>query len=133
MPTYTVVIEASNNDGTIWQALAPSETVEDDATAEDIAQWTASNQNIAEGNNWRVRVWNGADADIHTTPNAEYVAGEDDLIAELRMARLRIAELTDQRDNLIQQLMDTGVPRARIANAAGLREARLYQIRDGRR
>lgn len=133
MPTYTVRIEASNSDGTIWQALAPAENVTEDATAAEIAEWTASNQDVAEGTGWRVRVWNGADADEHSEPAAEYVAGEDDLISELRMTRARVAELTDQRDNLVRQLMETDVARGRIAEAAGVKEARLYQIRDGRR
>jgi hypothetical protein len=69
MSDYIVEIQASNSDGTIWQALAPAETVTtDDASAEEVAREVAGNQNIAEGGNWRVCVWDGADADTGTEP-----------------------------------------------------------------
>lgn len=44
-----------------------------------------------------------------------------------------VAELDERRGELVRTLMSTGVARKRIAQAAGLKEARLYQIRDGRR
>lgn len=44
-----------------------------------------------------------------------------------------IAERTAERDRLIRAAMQTELPRADIAAAAGVKEARLYQIRDGRR
>lgn len=71
MEQYTVVVEASNADGTIWQALAPAETAEGDTT-ESVAQWTATNQTVADGDNWRVLVWDGADADTNAKPAYEY-------------------------------------------------------------
>ena len=74
MNTYTVLIEAGNNDHTIWQAMDLPETVTTDDTADEFAKQTADHQNIAEGSNWRVRVWNGADADTATEPDAEHVA-----------------------------------------------------------
>lgn len=81
MTTYTVEIQASNADRTIWQALAPAETIETDDTAAEVAADTAANQNLAEGSDWRVRVWEGDDADTATEPTAEHVAGTtiDDL------------------------------------------------------
>jgi hypothetical protein len=78
MTTYTVEIDASNTSGTIWQALAPAENVTDSGTAEDVARWTAANQTLADGTGWRVRVWEGADADTGTRPAAEHYAGEED-------------------------------------------------------
>jgi hypothetical protein len=51
---------------------------------------------------------------------------EQIIVAEGECARIR-------RDALIRAAMAAGLPRAAIAQAAGLTEARLYQIRDGRR
>jgi hypothetical protein len=44
-----------------------------------------------------------------------------------------IAEATARRDELVRAAMRTELPRAKIAEAARVKEARLYQIRDGRR
>ncbi len=67
MSEYTVEIEASDNAGTQWQAMAPAETVV--ADSQSIAALNAAtNQNVAEGNNWRVNVWAGRDADTSTAP-----------------------------------------------------------------
>ncbi len=41
--------------------------------------------------------------------------------------------LVADRDQIIRKLMTTEVPRDHIATVAGLKPARLYQIRDGRR
>ncbi|MCX5070896.1 hypothetical protein OOJ91_34170 [Micromonospora lupini] len=89
MATFTVQIEAGNADGSIWQALHPAETVEsdeDDTTAAQFAAAVAADQNLAEGSNWRVRVWTGPDADTGTEPAAEHAAGTsiDDLAAVIR-------------------------------------------------
>ena len=71
MPTYTSVIEASNEAGDIWQAVAPAESFTDEETdASEVAYWIASNQTVADGSKWRVRVWLGADADTATEPAA---------------------------------------------------------------
>lgn len=72
MATYMVQIEASNAEGTIWQALLPAEAVEYDGTAPAVAEMTAANQNVADGDGWRVRVWEGAEATGE--PAAEYYA-----------------------------------------------------------
>lgn len=45
----------------------------------------------------------------------------------------KVAEYTDDRDELIRAALRTELRRADIAAAAGVKEARLYQIRDGRR
>jgi hypothetical protein len=71
MSEYTVEIVASNANGLTWQAMAPAETVTAESAAE-AARITAQNQNIAEGDNWMVRAWDGADADTSTYPAAQY-------------------------------------------------------------
>lgn len=45
----------------------------------------------------------------------------------------KVSEYTDDRDELIRAALRTELRRADIAAAAGVKEARLYQIRDGRR
>jgi len=66
---YTVLVEAGTADGADWQALAPPATTTGDSAAE-VARWTAANQDVIEGN-WRVRVWEGSDADTSAEPTAE--------------------------------------------------------------
>lgn len=44
-----------------------------------------------------------------------------------------VREYTDRRDALIRSALHTELPRTRIAAAAGVLVARIYQIRDGRR
>jgi hypothetical protein len=66
---YTVLVEARNADSADWQALAPPVTTAGDSAAE-VARWTATNQDLIEGF-WRIRVWDGANADISAEPAAE--------------------------------------------------------------
>lgn len=71
---YTVLIETGSDDGQ-WQATAPAETVDVRAwgpswTAEDVAIWAANNQTRSDAGRWRVRVWEGADADTSSDPAA---------------------------------------------------------------
>lgn len=65
---YTVEIQAGNEDGTIWQAMHPAETVTDNGSAEQVALDVYSNQNLLDGGPWRIAVWNGADADTGLDP-----------------------------------------------------------------
>ena len=61
MNEFTVLVEVGSADGDEWQELAPPEiTLGDSAT--EVARWTATNQDVAQGN-WRVRVWDGGHAD----------------------------------------------------------------------
>jgi hypothetical protein len=66
---YTVLVETGDADGADWQALAPPETTTGDSAVE-VARWTAENQELVEGY-WRVRVWEGSDADTDADPAAE--------------------------------------------------------------
>lgn len=76
-PIYTIQIEAASTDGKTWQAIHPAETVEAEPgeTATDIAKWTASNQTIADGDLWRVVVWEGDDTN-GTPDHAHYEPAE---------------------------------------------------------
>jgi hypothetical protein len=60
----------------------------------------------------------------------------DQLLAELAATTAERVRLDERRDELVRALMRmdaADAPRERIAEAAGLKVARLYQIRDGRR
>ena len=75
---FTVQVEASNPDGTVWQAVNQAETIDPSAwggdwSAQEVAETTAANQTVAEGTNWRVQVWAGADADTSTDPDATFI------------------------------------------------------------
>ncbi len=81
MKTYTIQIEVGSQpqagphvQDTVWQAIAPSETVTDDhpdfGTAQGVADAVAANQNATNADLWRVLVWNGVDADTSTKPAA---------------------------------------------------------------
>lgn len=53
--------------------------------------------------------------------------------AVVRRAQDRLDQAVATRDELIRVALDTPARREDIAHAAGVKEARLYQIRDGRR
>jgi hypothetical protein len=53
------------------------------------------------------------------------------VVAERAELERRSAQLEQRRDELVSALMQTRTPRETIAAAAGLKVARLYQIRDG--
>lgn len=64
MPTWTVQIEAANASGEIWQALHPAETMQEEATAQEVAEMVVQNQTIVDPHDsglWRVLVWAGSD------------------------------------------------------------------------
>lgn len=82
MTTFTVEIQASNADGSIWQALYPAKTINtvswgDAWTAEDVAKWTADNQTVAE-KPYRIPVWEGGAADTGTEPAYILYRDEDE-------------------------------------------------------
>jgi hypothetical protein len=69
----------------------------------------------------------------HATAAQQLVEDIADEAAAIEAAERAIAEHTARRDELIRAALRTELPRAAIAAAAGVKEARLYQIRDGRR
>lgn len=83
MHIYTVEIEAGNDDGTIWQAVHPAETVDTATWTRTGAEWepsavaeeVAAHQTVAEAGRFRVRVWPGADADTGSEPAATFISG----------------------------------------------------------
>ena len=155
MADYTIQVQRTDDDGDSWTPIKDADTVEDvddiHRALEDIAagQWPMV---LPAKAGWRVAAWVGADADTSTDPDLtteawtgddpEAVADElpDELVPERLLAELdqirRMREALDERRDLVIRVLmktDTRVPRARIATAAGVKEARLYQIRDGRR
>ena len=142
MPTYTVIIEAASNNGTIWQQLAPAEQFEAEEGEPPyfVAEFVASDQNLTDDpSGWRVRVWTVPDADTNSTPDAEWIAGldnVDELLERLQSAAKELDRLkaaVKRRDDLVHCLIAGDVSRSAIADAAGLTEDQLYQIWDGRR
>ncbi|HLS74094.1 MAG TPA: hypothetical protein VK046_10010 [Actinomycetaceae bacterium] len=75
---YTIAIQGTD-DGKGWQTMSPTpETVTESEAADmgyvdaaDVARDTAYNQTIAEGEGWRVRVWEGEDPDTGAEPAGE--------------------------------------------------------------
>lgn len=113
--TYTVQIQAGNSDQVIWQGLHAAENVEADetTTAEMIAEDAASIQNIAEGSNWRVCVWTGADADTGTEPAYIYKAPVTITIADLAT---ELDTTTDIVRTYVEQLIGIDGEDATIAS-----------------
>lgn len=74
---FTITIEVSD-DGRIWQAMAPPENIEAD-DAGDAARWVATNETEVTGEtNWRVFVWEGADADTSNPDTATLTLWADE-------------------------------------------------------
>lgn len=70
MSAYTVVIEELDESADTWLPLAPPENVDNEGTADEVARWTADNDTMSAAGTWRVRVWDGADADTDTPETA---------------------------------------------------------------
>lgn len=67
---------------------------------------------------------------------AEVEASPKEQLAELGKVSADLEVLTARREHLVRSLMQapaSEAPRTQIAKAARIKEARLYQIRDGRR
>jgi len=70
---------------------------------------------------------------LHGTAAQRLLEEIGDQAAAIAAAEKTIAERTARRDELVRAALRTELPRAAIAEAAGVKPARLYQIRDGRR
>jgi hypothetical protein len=67
---YTVRLSVWSNGYWREEETGP---VQDDCTAQELAEWVAGNQNIFdEDQEILVEVWLGRDADTETLPDAEY-------------------------------------------------------------
>lgn len=71
--------------------------------------------------------------ELHGTVAASLLDEIGNAAAEIRATESKLADLIQERDEAIRKALRTELRRADIAAAAGLKEARLYQIRDGRR
>ncbi|HIW61654.1 MAG TPA: hypothetical protein H9881_04280 [Candidatus Stackebrandtia excrementipullorum] len=65
MATYTVRVERWKDEERVWRIETPDTQISSDLDADDVAAETALLQTVADGNRWRVQVWDG-----------EFAAGE---------------------------------------------------------
>lgn len=72
-------------------------------------------------------------ADINEQVMSNLLAEIAASVSAMSAAEAIVDELVDKRDDLIRAAMRAGLPRSDIAQAAGLKVARLYQVRDRRR
>jgi hypothetical protein len=151
--TWTALREAENFDHT-----NPDITVEDIAVSLNWIAEDFEADDLPQGALWRIAAWRGLDADTTTqahfwngpwdgpgqevmTPaqvaeqsllDLSYAFGRDltppGLLKELGDIRDMLTDLARRRDAAIRMLMKTDTKRKRIAEASGLKEARLYQI-----
>lgn len=110
----TTYIDQINDDADLWNAE------ERTLTADGVEVVTSA---IAEG--YR--------QGLNSTTEDQMLAELEDNRAEVNRLDERRGELDVRRDELVRALLKTSVLRRRIAEAAGVKEARLYQIRDDRR
>lgn len=110
-------------------------TVHVDQISDDPDLWNADTDSLTEAG---VELVTGAIAEsyargYHATAAQQLI---EDIAAEaaaIEAAERTVAERTTRRDELVRAALRTELRRAEIAAAAGVKEARLYQIRDGRR
>lgn len=82
--TYTVEVQARSTDSTIWQAVAPAETI-DAMDAEEAARVTVDNQNVIDPHGegpWRIVAWKGNDAsgnDAYVLDGQAWLDGQADI------------------------------------------------------
>lgn len=107
-----------------------------DQISDDPDLWDATTDTLTPAG---VEVVTRAVADSYSvgavaTAAANLLVQIEDAAAAIADTEKRLAEQVAHRDELIRQALKTELRRADIAAAAGLKgEARLYQIRDGRR
>lgn len=70
---YTVQAQVSVDNGAAWLSVYPTENVvvEWETPAAEVAEQVAANQQVADRGRWRVRVWDGLNADTSTEPAGE--------------------------------------------------------------
>lgn len=112
--TVAVLVDQINDDPDLWDA--DSETLTPAGVEVVTAQIAES---YAQGS--------------HATTAQQLLEDIAEEAQAIKGAEDTIAERTARRDELIRAALRTELPRAAIAKAAGVKEARLYQIRDGRR
>jgi hypothetical protein len=110
-------------------------TVHVDQISDDPGLWDANTSTLTDAG---VELVTGAIAEsyaqgYHATAAQQLLDDIADEAAAIEAATRVVAEATARRDEIIRAALRTELPRAAIARAADLKEARLYQIRDGRR
>lgn len=65
---YTIQIETLELDDDTWRVVSRSPQVTDERAANDLGEWVVQDHWIADGADWRVRIWLGHDADPETIP-----------------------------------------------------------------
>lgn len=152
MTAYTLQTQFSTDGGATWGPVEHAENIDDTLTPTEIIEQTGwpdpTEWDLPPYSMWRIGIWIGHLADTATTPAAVLGpcwAGTDELVPAMPPADLMLQELLDirtrrrllaaRRDELVRHLMnlEPRVARSGIAVAAGVGDARLYQIRDGRR
>lgn len=156
--TWLPFREASDFDHT-----DPDTRVDDIAVSLNWIAEEFEDDELPQGALWRIAAWRGLGADTSAEPhfhNGPWAGpgqevqtqgqayeeslqslghaldrdlSPDALLKDLKDTRDMLAQLTKRRDRAIRILMKTDTRRGRIAEAAGVKEARLYQIRDERR
>lgn len=141
----------------------PDTRVDDIAVSLDYIAGDFEEDELPQGALWRIAAWRGLGADTSAAPhfhNGPWAGpgqevqtqgqayegslrslghaldrdlSPDALLKDLQATRDMLAHLTKRRDAAIRMLMKTDTKRARIADAAGLKEARLHQIKNERR
>lgn len=106
-----------------------------DQIADEADLWNAETQELTEEG---VEVVSTAIAEsyakgLHATKAEQLLNEIAEAAAAISTFEAKVAEYTADRDELIRKALRTELRRADIAAAAGVKEARLYQIRDGRR
>ncbi|MFG3709001.1 hypothetical protein ACGF7U_30330 [Micromonospora sp. NPDC047670] len=76
MPTqYTIQVDMEDVDGN-WIIVHRSPDVTDDRDPSSLAHWVADTHVVADGADWRVRVWLGHDAGADTEPVCSLLVNE---------------------------------------------------------
>lgn len=132
--TLAEIIRDAHDIDTIDAARAVV-TVHVDQVAGDADLWDADTNTLTAAG---VELITGAIAEsyaqgYHGSTAQLLLDNIEDEAAAIEAANQTVAERTARRDELIRAAMRTELPRAAIAAAAGVKAARLHQIRHGRR
>lgn len=145
-------------EATDFEYAVPDLRIDDIAWSLDILAQEFEDEGLPQGAIWRIAAWRGLGADTskepdfyngpHEGPGQEvmtqaqaaeealrdlsYAFGRDltpdGLLKELGDIRDMLTHLSKRRDAAIRMLMKTDTKRKKIAEASGVKEARLYQI-----
>lgn len=75
MMEYTIQVEMEDIDGN-WMLAYRLPDLTDDRDTGSLADWAADTYPVADGADWRVRVWLGHDADATTEPACQLLVND---------------------------------------------------------